>query len=110
MPSLVSQARKVWSGDRLARLGFLVGLGWSSKTIAADPVIASTPANVRAQARRLGLTLRAGQGPKLPFAVRSRLEIAAARRGLTPEALLHLLLLNAGSDDALIDNILDDRD
>jgi hypothetical protein len=45
---------------------------------------------------------------RLPFAVLSRYAAAAARRGIARDDLLHLLLVNAGSDDALIDNILDD--
>lgn len=98
-----------WSGSRLARLGFLVGLGWDSRDVADDSLIASTPATVRAQARRFGLTFRAASGFRLPYAILSRYDAAATRRGLSRDELLHLILINAGSDDALIDNILDDR-
>ena len=98
-----------WSGLRLARLGFLIGQGWDSRDVAGDDVIASTPSSVRAQARRFGLTFRAASGFRLPYAILSRYDAAATRRGLDRDDLLHLILINAGSDDALIDNILDDR-
>jgi hypothetical protein len=99
----------MWSAGRLARLGFLVGLGWDSRRIAEDPEIASTPATVRAQARRCGLTFRAAAGFRLPFAILGRYDAAAARRGLSREDLFRLVLLNAGAEHDLIDNILDDR-
>jgi hypothetical protein len=100
--------RTSWSALRLARLAFLVGAGCDSREIARDPAISATPATVRAQARRVGLTMRAAAGFRLPYAVLSRYESAATRRGLKRDDLLRLILINAGSDDALIDNILDD--
>src|SRR5919197_2630100 len=48
-----------WTGERIARLGFLLGLGWDAKRIAEDPIIASTPNNVHRQAQRVGLAFRA---------------------------------------------------
>ena len=104
----VASNRSTWSGARLARFGFLVGLGWDSRAIAEDPQIGSTPTNVRVQARRFGLTLRGATGFRLPYSVLGRYEAAAARRGLSRDDLLHLILINAGAEDALIDNILDD--
>ncbi len=103
-------SRSSWSGARLARLAFLIGAGCDSREIARDPAVSATPATVRAQARRVGLTLRAAAGFRLPYAVMSRFESAATRRGLKRDDLLRLILINAGSDDALIDNILDDND
>ena len=32
-----------WTGERIARRGFRLGLGWDAKRIAEDPIIASTP-------------------------------------------------------------------
>jgi hypothetical protein len=98
-----------WSGARLARLGFLVGSGLGSREVAADALIAATPTSVRAQARRFGLTFRAADGFRLPYAILKRYHEAAVRRGLDRDTLLHLILVNVGSDDALIDNILDDQ-
>ena len=48
-----------WTGDRIARLGFLLGLGWDARRIAEDPLINSTPNNVHRQALRFGLAFRA---------------------------------------------------
>ena len=51
-----------WTGERIARLGFLLGLGWDAKRIAEDPIISSTPNNVHRQA----------QSSASPFARRQR--------------------------------------
>ena len=61
------------------------------------------------QARRFGLAFREAVTPlRLPPAAAQRVDAAAGRRGLTREELCRLLLVTAGSDDGLIDNILDD--
>lgn len=101
--------RGAWSPVRLARLGFLIGRGCTSTEVALDPLIASTPANVRARARGFGLAFR-NRGARLPAPIVERYAAAAALRGISRDELLHRILLQAGSDDALIDNILDDRD
>jgi len=98
-----------WPARRIARLGFLIGQGLDAARIARDPLIGSTTGNVHRQARRFGLAFREALAPtKLPPHVARRYEAAAARRSITPEALCRLLLVAAGSDDGLIDNILDD--
>lgn len=107
--SPASTRRTSWSPLRLARLGFLIGRGCTSAEVAVDPLIATSPANVRARARHFGLAFR-HEGPRLPEAVVRRYAEAAALRGISRDELLHRILLHAGSDDALIDNILDDRD
>jgi hypothetical protein len=48
-----------WTAERIARLGFLIGLGWEAKRVADDPLIVSTPNNVHRQAQRFGLAFRA---------------------------------------------------
>ena len=100
---------RAWSPARVARLGFLVGLGWSAPDVGRDPLVGASSQAVRAQARRLGLGFRDAAGFRLPHAILGRLAEAADRRGLERGALIHRLLMNAGSDDDLIDNILDDR-
>ncbi len=100
--------RTRWSASRVARLGFLVGQGWDAKRVAGDPTIASTPNNVHRQAQRFGLAFREATGLRLPSEVGERIDQAAARRGLTREGLIRSLVLAAGSDAALLDNILDD--
>ncbi len=75
-----------WTGERIARLGFLLGLGWDAKRIAEDPLITSTPNNVHRQAQRFGLAFRAAAAAmslRLPPEAASHFEAAAAKRGLT---------------------------
>ena len=100
-----------WTGCRIARLGFLVGLGWDAKRIAEDPTIASTPNNVHRQAQRFGLAFRAAAAAmplRLPPDTASHFEAAASKRSLTPEEMIRRLLLEVAGDPNLLDNILDD--
>ena len=98
-----------WPARRVARLGFLIGQGLDAARVAHDPLIASTTGNVHRQARRFGLAFREATAPvRLPPHVARRYDSAAAHRGVTREELCRLLLVTAGSDDGLIDNILDD--
>ncbi len=109
MPCLSpSSSQRPWTRDRVARLGFLVGLGLDSEEVARDPAVATSPGNVRRQANRFGLALRDAAGRRLPPEIGQRLDEAAARRGLSRERLIRSLVIAAGSDAALIDNILDD--
>ena len=100
-----------WTGERIARLGFLLGMGWDAKRIADDPLISSTPNNVHRQAQRFGLAFRAAAAAlalRLPPDATARFDAAAAKRSLTREAMIRVLLLVVATDPALIDNILDD--
>jgi hypothetical protein len=99
-----------WTGERIARLGFLLGLGWDARRISNDPIIASTPNNVHRQAQRFGLAFRSATavGLRLPPEVASFYDAAATKRSLTREALIRLLLLTVAEDLTLLDNILDD--
>ena len=99
-----------WTNERVARLGFLIGQGWDAKRVAGDPLIASTANNVHRQAQRFGLAFRdAPSGAvRLPGDAGALYDQAAAKRGLTREGLIRMLLVTAASDDGLIDNILDD--
>jgi hypothetical protein len=100
-----------WTGERIARLGFLLGLGWDAKRVAADPIIASTPNNVHRQAQRFGLAFRAAAAAmalNLPPAATSYFDAAASKRSLTREAMIRILLLEVAADPNLLDNILDD--
>lgn len=103
-----SLCRHRWVPARVARLSFLAGRGCGAREIAADALVGTTPSAVRRKAQRLGVTLRDAGGPHLPASVIGRLEAAASRRGLDRTTLIHRLLISAGSEDALIDNILDD--
>lgn len=100
-----------WTGERIARLGFLLGLGWDARRIAEDPLISSTPNNVHRQAQRFGLAFRAAAAAlalRLPADATERFDTAASKRNLTREAMIRMLLLVVAADPALIDNILDD--
>jgi hypothetical protein len=103
--------RTHWTGERIARLGFLLGLGWDVKRVAEDPIIASTQNNVHRQAQRFGLGFRAAAAAialQLPPDATSHFEAAASKRGLTRDAMIHNLLLEVAADPSLLDNILDD--
>lgn len=106
----MSKPKTPWTTDRVARLGFLVGQGFAAKRIAEDPLIASTPNNVHRQAQRFGLAFRESKGTalRLPPDAAARYDVAAQKRGMTREALMRLLLLTAGAEPNLLENILDD--
>ncbi len=100
-----------WTGERIARLGFLLGLGWDAKRVAEDPIIASTPNNVHRQAQRFGLGFRAAavaMALQLPPDATNHFEAAAFKRGLTRDAMIRNLLVEVAADPNLLDNILDD--
>ncbi len=105
---IMPPSRTHWSFVRVARLGFLVGQGWDAKRVAVDPLIASTANNVYRQAQRFGLAFREAAGLRLPLDVAGRLDEAAAKRGLNRDGLIRAVLVTAGSEAGLIDNILDD--
>ena len=100
-----------WTGDRIARLGFLLGLGWDAKRIDEDPIICSTPNNVHRQAQRFGLAFRAAAAAmplRLPPEAAHCFDFAAAKRGLTRESMVRILLMEVAADPNLLENILDD--
>ena len=72
-----------WSFDRVARLGFLVGQGFSAEQVAADPIIGSTARNVHRQVLRFGLAFREAASWRLPGDVADRYDAAARKRGLS---------------------------
>lgn len=100
-----------WTGERIARLGFLVGLGWDAKRIGKDPIVRAHTNNVHRQVQRFGLSFIAARvaiAVRLPPDSSQHFEEAATKRGLSRDALIRLLLLEIASDQNLIDNILDD--
>ena len=100
-----------WTGERIARLGFLLGLGWDARRIAEDPLINSTPNNVHRQAQRFGLAFRAAAAAlalRLPPEAAMLFDAAAAKRSLTRDSMIRILLLVVAAEPTLIDNILDD--
>ena len=102
------RSRTRWSFERVARLGFLVGQGWDAKRVAGDPMIASTANNVHRQAQRFGLAFREASGLRLPHEVAARYDAAARKRGVSRDGLIRMVLVTAGSEPGLIDNVLDD--
>ncbi|MCI0468084.1 MAG: hypothetical protein L0Y57_13980 [Beijerinckiaceae bacterium] len=110
--TIATEIRKSrWTGERIARLGFLLGMGWDAKRIAEDPIISSTPNNVHRQAQRFGLAFRAAAAAiplRLSGEAASHFDGAASKRGLTRDGIIRLLLLEVASEPSLLDNILDD--
>jgi hypothetical protein len=99
-----------WTGERIARLGFLIGLGWDAGHVAEDPIIASTTNNVHRQAQRFGLSFRAAESLLVSPVLAAKFEMAAEKRGMTREALIRCLLFEIATEPNLIDNILDDQE
>lgn len=97
-----------WTGERIGRLGFLLGLGWDSNRIADDPIIASTPNNVHRQAQRFGLAFRGARVMRKTISYPTSFWMAAKKRGITVEMLIDKLLMEISTEPNLIDNILDD--
>ncbi len=91
--------RQRWTGERIARLGFLAGQGWTAKKIADDPLIRSTPNNVYRQAARFGIALSDGpQGQvrvRLPVANMAVVDRAAAMAGITRDAFVRRWMIAA---------------
>jgi hypothetical protein len=106
----MSKLKTAWTTERVARLGFLVGQGFAAKRVAEDPLIASTPNNVHRQAQRFGLAFRDSKGAslRLPPEAAARFDAAAEKRGMTREAIIRMLLITAGNEPNLLENILDD--
>jgi hypothetical protein len=99
-----------WTVERIARLGFLIGQGFDAARVADDPLIDTTPNNVHRQAHRFGLAFR-DHSPavvNLPPEMAFFYDVAAEKRGLTREALIRQLVLTAGRDPNLLQNVLDD--
>lgn len=105
-------AKRPWTHERTARLGFLVGLGWDVKRIAEDPIIASNANNVYRTAHRFGLSFLEANSDslriKLPLYAREHFAEAGAKREMTCEQLLEYLLQEIADDRNLLPNILDD--
>jgi hypothetical protein len=106
----MSKQKTIWTAERIARLGFLVGQGFAAKRIAHDPLIASTPNNVHRQAQRFGLAFRDANATslRLPPEATVHVDAAAEKRGVTRETLIRLLVTTAAAEPNLLDNILDD--
>ena len=102
--------RESWTPERIARLGFLIGLGNTAREVAADPAIASTLNNVHRQSQRFGLSFRASRPEPFAPKVEHRLSAAAAKRGIDRPTLLQAIIAAAASDDALLENVLDDAE
>ena len=97
-----------WSEQRVARLGYLVGIGWDASRIAADPVVRSTAAEVHRLANRLGLRFRRtvdGAPLNLDGQRMAYFDREARPRRLPTEALLRKLG-EAIADERMVDQLL----
>lgn len=90
-----------WTRKRVARLGFLIGIGWGAKRIAGDNIVSATEGNIYRQATKLGLSFRnaAEMAEEMPDDVMATLRSAAARRGISPQQLAERILLTVGADE-----------
>ncbi|CAM6053274.1 unnamed protein product [Sphagnum tenellum] len=95
-----------WSGERIARLGFLVGCGWDAARIGADPLIGSTAKNVHRQVQRFGLSFRVADKISIKPKVVEDIEPIAGELGMSPEALVNRLMMHIIKDN-LVKAILD---
>lgn len=94
---------KEWTAERIARLGFLVGIGWDGNRIADE--FATTPNNVYRQASKLSLSFR----ERVRVARFDAFSEAAQKRGIAYHSLVDRLLDEIERCPVLIDNILDDQ-
>ena len=97
---------RVWTGERIARLGFLAGQGWSAKKIALDPLICSTANNVYRQAHRFGIALSDGpQGQicvRLPTGPLAVYDSGARRAQQSRDMFIRRFLIAKAADPAEI--------
>jgi hypothetical protein len=104
--------RSRWTGERIARLGFLIGLGLDAKSVAADPIISSTDGNVHRQVKRFGLNFRSAKDllifHNIPQECINNFDNAAKKRRMTTGELLHEIIKIITIEPYLLDNILDD--
>ncbi len=93
-----------WTHERVARLGFLAGLGWTAQKIADDPLIRTTANNVYRQAQRFGIALSDGpQGQiciRLPLQNMQVVDRAAREARLTCEAYTRRFMIAVTADPA----------
>jgi len=94
--------------QRMARLGFLIGVGWDAKSIAEDPIIACTRSNVLRMARKYGLFDSLTLGSLHDSRFSDVFRKAADKRGLSRYDLIRRILTEIAEEPYLLENILDD--
>ena len=94
--------RNRWTYERVARLGFLAGLGWTAQKIADDPLIKTTANNVYRQAHRFGIALSDGpQGQiciRLPLPNMAVVDRAAQAARITRDAYVRRYMIAATAE------------
>ena len=101
--------KSVWTGDRIAKLGYLVGAGLDARRIAAHPKISTTSNNVYRTAQRFGLRFsEVAKSFQIAPAIATVLEAEAAARGYTLDTVLAKLLSTCAAEPHLIWNVIDD--
>lgn len=101
-----------WPPTRIARIGFLLGLGMSPAQIAADSFVRSTEARVRAAMLRWGLRHDGRHDGVVCIGLshndREAWEAEAIARGVTVSGMLRRVAGILAKDRTLFKNIIDD--
>jgi hypothetical protein len=90
-----------WSGERIARLAYLVGCGKSANEISFDPLVRATPNAIYKMMGRLNLRFREVQRAvtvQLGPAEFAALEAEASKRRMTPDSLAARVVATCASD------------
>lgn len=98
-----------WTNDRIARLGYLCGIGWDTEATAIS--IGTSPGNIRRQASLCGLSFRSRDALliiEVPKQEHSFFSNAARKRNITRDELIAHMLNIIATDKNLLDNIMDD--
>ncbi|HYA07715.1 MAG TPA: hypothetical protein VEF90_17645 [Xanthobacteraceae bacterium] len=109
---MTSKRYQRWTKERAALAAFLAGQGATHAEIAEHPEIATTKQAVSNQLwkRRVGRTPKGHRvaAVRIPVEVEAAFRRAAQARLISTETLARRLMLIAGGDAALLDNVLDD--
>src|ERR1700752_4432858 len=100
-----------WTNERVALLGFLVGLGWDSCQISKHPSINTTPNNVHRQVQRCGLSFRNAcrlnkEDLKVQENIWAFYASAAKDHGVSPESVILGLLIICAKNPTIFDNVM----
>jgi len=103
----MTEKYEIWTEDRIAQLGYMVGAGRDVETIAEE--MGTTSGNVYRQASRFGLSFRTAPGISMSTHTYRAVQAAAHRRGQETATIVNKVLRILGDDPTLLENVLDDE-